>query len=74
MHRQIGYVPIQILENRRILMVGFRKNFRRFREALYLDGVHRIIPNFQSSFDVSVSGTSGNERICHSDMENIVNN
>ena len=41
---------------------GFRRNFSKIREAIYLDGVQRIMPSLRSSFDVSGSGTSGNER------------
>ena len=61
-------------KNRQIWMVGFRKNFRRCKEVIYLDRVQRIIPNSRSSFDVSGSGTLGNERISRSDMENGVYN
>ena len=55
-------------------MVGLRNNFSRFRIAIYLNGVQRIMPNSQSSLDVSSSGTSTNERTGRSNMENVAYN
>ena len=52
-------------------MLGFRKNFSRCRISIYLDGVQRIMPNLQSSFDVSGSGTSGNEQTGQGYMEDV---
>ena len=43
-------------------MVGFRENFSRCRYTVYLNGVQTIIPNLWSSFDVSITQKSGNER------------
>ena len=55
-------------------MVGLRKNFSRCRDAIYLGGVQRIIPNSRGSLEVSISGTSVNERTGQSDMENVAYN
>ena len=55
-------------------MVGFRKNFRKYRNTVYLDRVQRIIPKLWSSFEVSGSGTPVNERTSQSDMENVAYN
>ena len=62
------------LENRRIWIVGLKMNFRRFREAVYIDGVQRRMTNSRSSFEVSGPGTTGNERTSQSDMENVLYN
>ena len=60
--------------NRRIWMVGFRKNFSRCRKAIYFNGVQRRIPNSHISFDVSGTRTSRNERTGWSDTENVAYN
>ena len=54
--------------------MGLRKNFIRFRDAIYLDGVQIIMPNSRSSLDVSSSGTSGNERTGQSYTKNVAYN
>ena len=59
---KIRYVPIYIWEIRRILMVGFRKNFSRCRYTIYLKRVQGRIPNLRSSFGVCGTVISGNER------------
>ena len=57
-----------------IWLVGFRRNFSRYRYAIYLHRVQVIMPNLQCLFDSSGSGTSGNERTGRSDMENVTYN
>ena len=52
----------------------FVKNFSKSRCTIYLHGVPRLMSNPQCSFDVSSSGTSGNELTSRSDMENIMYN
>ena len=42
-------------------MVGFRNNFSKCREAIYLDRFQIRMPILRSSFDVSVSGILVNE-------------
>ena len=58
----------------KVWMLGLKNNFIRCREAIYLDRVQRIIPNSRNSFDISVSGTSVNERTGRIDTENIAYN
>ena len=71
----ISWVCFSIyLENRRIWMVGFGKNFSRCRYAIYLQGVQGLIPNLWCSFDVRISVTSLNEWKSWSDMENVTYN
>ena len=62
------------LENRGIWTVVFRNNISRYREEIYLGGVQIIMPNLRSSFDMSVSGTTVNERTSKSIMENVAYN
>ena len=55
-------------------MVGLRNNFSRYRIVIYLDGVQRRMTNSQSSFEVSGSRTSGNERTRQSYTEDVAYN
>ena len=55
-------------------MVRFRKNFSRYRDAIYRDRFQRRMPNSRSSFGVSGSGTSGNEWTGQGYMENVAYN
>ena len=59
---KIGHVSVQIQENRPTWLVIFGKNLSRCRYDVYLDGVQRRISNSRSSFDVSGTGTSRDER------------
>ena len=52
-------------------LVGFENNLSRCRYAAYLDGFQRGISNSQSSFNVSGTGTSRDERTSWSDLENV---
>ena len=61
-------------KNGRIWMVVFRNNSRRCRYTIYLDILLRRMPNSQSSFDVSGSGTSGNEQKSRNYTENVAYN
>ena len=49
------------LENRRIWLVGIRKNFRVFMYAIYLHKFQGRMPNPPCSFDVNRYGTSVND-------------
>ena len=55
-------------------IVRFRKNFRRYRYASYLNIVQRVMPNSHSSFYTSGSGTPGYEQISQSDMDKLAYN
>ena len=55
-------------------MVVFINHFNRCRYADYLNGVQRRMPNSQSSFDISGSGTSGNEWTSQSYMKYVAYN
>ena len=68
---KISTVPIQIWINRKIWMVGFRKNFSRCRYKMYLHGVQKRMPIPRSSLDVSSSGKSGNKDTGWSDRYNV---
>ena len=45
--------------------------FSRYKYAVYINRFQKRMPNLQSSFDISGTGTSGNERKSWSDMDNV---
>ena len=62
------------LENIKIWLVGFRRNFNRCRYVIYLHGVPGLMSNPLCSFHVSSPVSSGNEQTSRSDMENVTYN
>ena len=55
-------------------MVEITNNFNRCRIAIYLEGFQTRVPNLRSSFDISSSRTSEDERTGWSCMETVAYN